>query len=135
MDYFFIALVVNALIAFSLMYGLAIFNRKKPSIHARYMICTVFPMFTPVTDRIIYTYFPSLLAYAPTIEGNPIVPFFGFLMADGLLIWLSIWDWKSHKRWNVFSVALLVLLLYHYTVFNCHKFQFWKDFSNWLIGL
>jgi len=56
-EFFFVALVVNALIAFVIYYGLAIFYRKKSMIHARYMVCTIFPMLTPATDRIIYIFF------------------------------------------------------------------------------
>lgn len=135
MDYFFVALVVNALIAFLILYGLAIYNRKSPGIHARFMVCTTLPMLTPATDRIIHIYFPSLIPYLPTIEGSPIAPVVGFILADVLLIGLSIWDWKSHKRWNVFPFALIVLLLYHYSVLNFYKFQFWKTFSNWFATL
>jgi hypothetical protein len=131
-DYFFIALVVNALIAFLVLYGLAIFHRKRPAIHARYMVCTVFPLFTPVTDRIIYTHFPSSLQYLPTIEGRPIAPTVGFLIADLLLLGLIVWDWRSHNRWNVFPVALLVLILYHYSVLKFYQFQFWQDLSSWM---
>lgn len=135
MDYFFVALVVNALIAFVILYGLAIYNRKKSFIHARFMICTTLPMLTPATDRIIHIYFPSLVPYLPTIEGNPIAPVVGFILADLILIGLIIWDWKSHSRWNVFPLALVVLLVYHYSVLNFYKFQFWKSFSNWFADL
>ncbi len=131
MDFFSVALVVNALIAFVIFYVLAIFYRKKSAIHARYMICTAFPMFTPITDRIQYIYFPSTISYLPTIEGNPIAPVVGFALADLLLLALSIWDWRSHKRLNVFPLALVVLLLYHFSVMTFYKFEFWKTFSNW----
>jgi hypothetical protein len=131
MDYFFVALVINALITFLILYGLAIYHRKKPTVHARYMLCTTMPMFTPITDRIIFIYFPSLVKHLPTIEQNPIAPVVGFVMADLILIGLSIWDWKSHKRWNVFPVVLIILLGYHYSVMNFYKFEFWKAFSNW----
>lgn len=134
MDFFFVALVINALIAFAIFYGLAIYHRKKSTLHARYMICTVFPMITPASDRIIGFHFPSLYPYLPTIEGNPIAPVVGFLIADLILLGLSIWDWRSHKRWNVFPFALAVLLIYHYSVMNFYKFEFWKTFSNWIIG-
>jgi len=131
MDYFFVALVLNALIAFFIFYGLAIYYRMKPTIHARYMVCTAFPMFTPITDRIIFIYFPSMTHYLPTIEQNPIAPVVGFAIADLILIGLIIWDWRSHKRWNVFPIALAILLLYHYSVMNFYKFEFWKRFSIW----
>lgn len=134
MDLFFIALVLNALIAFVIFYVLAIIHRKKSTVHARYMLCTIFPFFTPVTDRIQHIYFPSTVQYLPTIEGSPIAPVVGFLIADLILIGLSIWDWRSHKRWNVFPFAFMVLLLYHYSVLNFYKFQFWKSFGLWFIG-
>jgi hypothetical protein len=135
LHYSFIALVVNALVVFLAMYGLAIFHKNKPTVHARYMLCTAFPMFTPITDRILYSFFPSGLSFLPTIEGEPIMPFVGFVLADLMLLGLSIWDWRSHKRWNVFPFALLLLLAYHISVFHIYRLQVWRDFSNWLLTL
>ncbi len=133
-DYVFVALVVNALIAFIILYGLAIYHRKKSTIHARYMLCTVFPFFTPATDRIISIYFPSTLKYFPMLTGHPNVMLFGFALADIVLIGLCIWDWRSHRRLNVFPVALVVLLCYHYSVNTFYQYNFWKSFSDWLIN-
>jgi hypothetical protein len=135
MDFFFIALVVNALVAFVIFYGFAIVYRKKSMVHARFMVCTIFPMVTPISDRIIHIYFPSVVKYLPTIEGNPIAPVAGFALADLLMITLCIWDWRSHKRLDVFPIALLVLLLYHYSVLNFYKFEFWKVFSQWFVEI
>jgi len=134
MDFFFVALVVNALVAFVIFFGLAIFYRKKSTLHARYMICTIFPMITPATDRIVHIYFPSLLPFLPSIEGNPIAPTVGFFIGDLIMLGLSIWDWRSHRRWNVFPFALVVLLIYHYSVLNFYKFEFWQAFSRYFFG-
>ena len=133
-NYHQVALVVNALVAFLILYGLAIYYRKTSGLHARYMVSTVFPFVTPATDRIIHIYFPSVLPYFYTIEGNPMVMIAGFLMADIIIVGLIIWDWRSHKRWNVFPFVLLTLLLYHYSVLNFHKFEFWRLFSEWFVG-
>lgn len=135
MDYLFMALVVNALVAFVILYGLAIYNRKRSGLHARYMVSTVFPFITPATDRIIGVHFPSLIPHLYTVEGNPVLPIVGFFMVDAIVIALIIWDWRSHKRWNVFPLVLIVLLAYHYSVLNFHKFGFWKTFSEWFVGL
>lgn len=134
MDYYFTALVVNALVAFLIFYGLAIYHRKHAVIHARYMICTVFPFITPATDRIIHIHISWLLQYMPTISGKPIAPVAGFLLADLVLIVLSIWDWRTHRRWNVFPIALIVLLGYQYSVLNFYRFESWQAFSHWLVG-
>jgi hypothetical protein len=131
---YFVALVVNALIAFTIFYLLAIWHRKRPTTHARYMICTVFPLVTPVSDRIIHIHFPSILKYLPTIEGNPIAPVIGFAIADLILLALCIWDWRAHKKVTVFPVALGVMLTYHFSVLNFHKFGMWKSFSLWFTG-
>ncbi len=132
-DYAFMALVLNALIAFVLLYGLAIYYRKKPSLHARYMICTIFPFFTPATDRIISIYLPSTLEYFPMLNGQPNVMLFGFALADVILLGLCLWDWSSHKRLNVFPLALFVLLTYQYSVNTFYQYNFWKIFCDWLI--
>lgn len=136
-DYFFVALVLNALIAFVVLYALAIFYRKKPGIHARYMLSTVFPMFTPVTDRIMGIYLADLVPYLhlPTLEGEPILPVSGFLLADVIIIGLCIWDWRSQKRWNVFPVVLVILLLYHYSVLNFYEYSLWQTFCSWFVNV
>lgn len=132
-DYASMALVLNALIAFIILYGLAIYHRKKVALHARYMLCTVFPFLTPATDRIISIYFPSTLEYFPLLNGQPNVMVFGFVLADVILIALCIWDWRSHRRLNVFPIALAVLLWYHHSVNTYYHYGFWKGFCDWLI--
>lgn len=127
-----VALVINALVAFLLFYALAIYFRKEMPLHARFMVCTVFPMFTPVTDRIINIYFPSTLSSFPTLMGYPNVPLFGFVLADLILIGLSVWDWRAHRR-LVFPFALIVLLLYHASFNFLYAYPFWQNFSNWLM--
>jgi len=130
-----LSLMVNATVALVIIYGLGIYFRKDRLTHARYMVCTIFPLFTPITDRIIYNYIRPLVEYAPTIEGNPIVPFFGFLLADLILIGLVIWDWKSNKRKDVFLIVLGILLLYHISVFTFYQFGFWEGFGSWFLGI
>lgn len=133
--YYFIALSVNAIFAFLILYGLAIYFRKQPLIHARFMVVTVLPLVSPITDRLIYRFFRLLIPYAPKIAGSPVVPFFGFVIADLILVGLSIWDWKSNKRWIVFPIALVILLLYHFSVMNFYQFTFWKNFCYWFVAL
>ncbi len=134
-DYFATASVLIALLTFLIFYGLAIYYKRKPSIHARYMICTVFAMFTAVFDRMIDSYFIFLLPYFPQVAGQPVLQVFGLTLADFILFVLCIWDWSSHKRLNVFPIALTIHLIYHYSVLNFYKFEFWKSFCNWFFEL
>ena len=135
MDNLFIALVINALIVYIILYGLAIYHKNKGTVHARYMLSTVFPMVTPITDRIFSIHFPSVLNFVPTVDGNPVAPVIGFTLANIFLIFLSIWDWQSHKRWNVFPLVLILLLCYHFSVLNFYKYSFWNQFCAWFAGL
>lgn len=134
-DYVFIALVLNALIVLAIFYGLAIYYRKNAGIHARYMLCTIFPMFTPITDRIIGVYGRGIRPYIYEINGHPFPPAVGFAMADLILVGLSIWDWRSHKRLNVFPLALGVLIFYHFSVLNFYKYEWWRAFCEWFVSI
>lgn len=126
-----VALVLNALIAFTIFYCLAIYYRKNAALHGRWMLCTVFPFITPVTDRILHIYFPGITAKFPLLNGSPNVPLFGFALADSILIGLSLWDWHKHKR-IVFPIALVILLVYHYSFNYFYQYKFWQNFCEWL---
>ena len=131
---YFAALVVNALVAFLLLYALAMWFRREPAIHARFMIATVFPLFTPVTDRLIGRYVPAIVPLVPRIGGSPVLPTAGFLLADVMLVGLSVWDWRTNKR-IVFPVALVLLVLYHASVLTFYQFDFWRRFTAWFVAL
>ena len=133
--YFSTALMINGTLVLVIIYSLGIFYRKDRLTHARYMICTIFPLFTPLTDRIIYKYVQGLIQFAPTAEGMPLVPFYGYAMADLLVIGLAIWDWRVHKRKGVFLIVLGLLLCYHISFFTFYKFHFWQTFSAWFYTL
>lgn len=130
----FVALVLNALAAFLVLYGLAMWHRRSAPLHARYMIGTIFPLFTPVTDRLIGRYVPSIVPLVPRIDGTPIVPVAGFLLADAILIALSIWDWRTNRR-LVFPVVLGILLAYHASVLTFHRLAAWETFATWFARL
>ncbi|MFT3679065.1 MAG: hypothetical protein QM791_02260 [Ferruginibacter sp.] len=130
-DVFFTASVLLALAVFLIFYGLAVYFRKNAPVHARYMLCTLFPLFTAVFDRIIYNYCGGWLHLFPKIGNETVVQPFGLLSGDVLLLALAVWDWRSHRRLDVFPLALLIHLGYHYSVMNFYKFSFWQEFSLW----
>jgi hypothetical protein len=133
--YYFIALMFNSLIVFGILFGLAMWYRKQPLKHARFMVCTIFPILTPITDRLIYKYFDSLIPLAPTLDGMPMVQTLGFALGDILLMGLLIWDWRAHKRLDVFPVAFAMLALYHISVVTFHQFQLWQHMGDWIMSL
>jgi hypothetical protein len=130
-----LALMLWSLVAFAVFYVCAIAKRRDSQTHARWMVCTVFPMFTPVTDRLIAVNAPSLMSVLPRIEGNPVLPVVGFATADLMLLALSWWDWRANRRLDVFPVALGVLVLYHVATLTLHRLPAWNAFGTWFLGL
>ena len=130
-----LALMVNAVVAFVAIYALGMYHRHVPATHARYMICTIFPLFTPVTDRIIGRHLPSIVPLVPRIDGVPVVPVAGFLLADALLVALWAWDWRGERRSYAFPVALAILMLYHASVMTFYQWPPWRTFGVWFTGL
>jgi hypothetical protein len=131
----FLALTLIALVVFAVFYALAIYFRRDAQVHARWMGCTVFALFTPVTDRLIGAHFRALIELVPRIDGSPILPAAGFALADLLLLVLAAWDWRANRRFGVFPVALGVLLVYHAAALELHRFAFWNAFCVWFLGL
>ena len=132
---YFLALTLNSLIAFALLYGLAIYHRREPLVHARYMVATVFPLFTPVTDRLIGAHAPAIVELVPRIAGAPVLPVAGFVLAHAMLVGLAVWDWAANRRLDVFPVALAIVAAYHVSVLTFHEVPFWQDFGLWFLRL
>lgn len=132
--YYFIALMFNSLVLFAVLYGLAIYHRKHPLIHARFMVCTVLPLITPISDRIIYKYVDGLVRFVPVLEGMPMVQVLGFAVGDIILLGLLIWDWMAHRQWKVFTLALALVMLYHLSVYSFHQFSWWRQTGDWIMA-
>lgn len=132
---YFLALTLNSIVAFSVLFGLAVYYRKRPAIHARYMVCTVLPFITPVSDRLLGAHVPAVAGLVPRVAGAPVLPVVGFLLADLILVGLMVWDWRSNRRFGVFAVALVVLGAYHVSVLTFHALPFWQSFGLWFLGL
>jgi hypothetical protein len=130
-----LALMLLSLVAFALFYALAIAKRRDSHAHARWMVCTVFPMFTPVTDRLIAGHLRPLIGVLPRIDGSPVLPVVGFALADLILLALSWWDWQTNRRRDVFPVALGLLLVYHIGTLTLHRVPAWNAFCAWFVGL
>jgi hypothetical protein len=132
---YFLALTLPSLAAFGLFYFLAMRARRDPQTHARWMLCTLFPLFTPVTDRLIGAHLPALIGVVPRIEGSPVLPAVGFAAADLIVCALAWWDWRTNRRLNVFPVALGVLLLYHAGTLTLHRVPLWNALCAWFLAL
>ena len=131
---FFLALVVLTLVTFVTLFALAMLYRKQPAVHARFMVSTLFPLFPPVTDRLIARFAPSVLDWMPRIGGAEILQVAGFAIADTILVGLVIWDWQKNGR-RVFLVALAIVVVGQAAILNAHRFAIWQAFGPWFVGL
>jgi hypothetical protein len=123
----FLFYVLGAAFLFALFYALAILYRKTPATHARFMVCTVFPIYTAGTDRIAGQVFP---------DANPLlVTPVAWAVGDVLLLALVIWDWQSRRRIGAFAVALALLLSYQSLMFVAPMIPGWVAFTEWFAGL
>ena len=130
-----LALMLVSLVAFAICVVCALAFRRDSQVHARWMVASVLPLVTPVTDRLIATHLPAILGLLPQVDGNPLLPLVGFAAADLVLVALSWWDWRVNRRWNVFPAALGVLLAYHIGTLTLHRAPLWNSFCVWFLGL
>lgn len=131
---FFLALVVLTLVTFVTLFALAMLYRKQPAVHARFMVSTLFPLFPPVTDRLIGRFMPSIIGLMPRIGGGDILQCAGFAIADAILVGLVIWDWQKNGR-RVFLVALAIVVAGQAAILNAHRVGLWQAFGPWFAGL
>jgi hypothetical protein len=131
---FFLALVVLTLVTFVTLFALAMLYRAQPAVHARFMVSTLFPLFPPVTDRLIARFMPSIIDSMPRIGGAPILQCAGFAIADAILVGLVIWDWQKNGR-RVFLAALAIVVIGQAAILNAHRFGLWQAFGPWFVGL
>jgi hypothetical protein len=132
--YFVMSLGLVGAVIFASLYTLAIRFRRNTAVHARLMLCTVFPIATAAVDRILDVYFPAFKAHLPVIAGGPNTQLVTWGSADVMLLGLSIWDWRSHRRGNVFPPVLATLLAYHVFTANAHRIGAWRSFIDWATG-
>jgi hypothetical protein len=131
---FFLALVVFTLVTFVTLYGLAMFYRAQPAVHARFMVSTLFPLFPPVTDRLIARFAPSVLEWVPRIGGGEILQVAGFVIADSILVGLAVWDLQKNRR-RVFLAALAIVVAGQFVIMNAHRVGPWQAFGPWFVSL
>jgi hypothetical protein len=105
---------------FIIFYSLAIINRKKPAIHARYMLATGLSLFGPIIDRIVFK-FENIATFFPPVS-------VAFLLADFVLI-LVLWkDYKDKRPMKTLGIALLIYVIGQVLYFTIPTTTGWQHF-------
>lgn len=122
-----LSLQVFLLAQFTVLYVLAILNRKRPDVHARWMVCTALPLLDPIFARIIGIYFIQV----EITTGIHQYITYGF--TNLIVITLLVADWRSQGRRDVFLPALFILLATQLPSFFVLGWPAWEAFAAWFL--
>lgn len=121
-------LQLSILVQFLGFYSLAIVNRKRPDVHARYMVCTALPLLDPIFARVLMFNFL-------TPEQIPLAHFYTYPLTALVLVALVVWDWRSSNRRDVFFPMLFVLVALQLPTFLVTGTAAWQSFAAWFMRL
>lgn len=102
---------------------LAIRNKSKTPIHARWMLATVFPLIMPVVTRLRFLFQPLSVDFGARLH-------LGLAATELLLVWLVVSDWRKGITRSPFAWALALTLVQHYMVFNAETLGWWVNLTD-----
>ena len=123
---YFLYVVLSLLSVFALSYALGMWNRKKPALHARYMVCTALALVDPIAGRVVFFHFG--------IE-PPQMQVATYALVDAILIWLAYADWRSGNGIRVFPAMLAVFVAAQIPTFIFFRMPWWPRFAEWYAAL
>ena len=119
---YFFYVQLSLLVVFTLAYVLAIANRRKPSIHAGYMVCTALTLVDPILARLLFNH---LGVDRPRWQ----ILTYGFI--DLILLWLIAWDRKQRRPVTLFPAMLGVFVIAQIPTFFLFETPAWHAFALW----
>jgi hypothetical protein len=123
------SLQVFILLQFLFCYLQGIRHRRTADVHARYMICTALPLLDPIFARILGIHFLQV----DLTSG--IVQYITYGATDLILLALAMWDWRAHRRRDVFAPVLAVFIATQLPTFVLVGGDAWQAFAAWFAGL
>ncbi|GMR01248.1 MAG: hypothetical protein BMS9Abin19_0616 [Gammaproteobacteria bacterium] len=118
-------LQLSLLAIFMTAYGLAIFYRKSPNQHARYMICTSLTLIDPAVARIPLDLPPLPFSYQVLTFG----------ITDLILLTLIIMERNRTNGREVFPVMLGIFVVFQGLNLTWTDSAVWDNFSLWFARL
>lgn len=112
----------------ALLYSLAIINRRRSPVHARYMVATSLTMLGPTVDRMVFSGFG-------VIKLGGVVPIetVSFFLADSILAILLWKDYKDGRPTRTLGISLTIFLAGQLIYFLFQKSDAWKSFVTFIM--
>jgi uncharacterized membrane protein YozB (DUF420 family) len=123
---YFLYVVLSLLAVFVFTYALAIYHRRRPQVHMRYMACTALPLIDPIGARLLHNHLGM---------DFPMIQVVTFGVTDFVLLCLIVWDRKRLDRFRVFPLMLGVLLAAQVPTFFVSELPWWRAFAAWYGGI
>jgi uncharacterized membrane protein YozB (DUF420 family) len=126
---------LTTLVAFLLLYGLAMYHRYDRRLHAGYMLSTAFVFFTAFVPRLLEDS-PSLVGLSTATFGSFVaLSQAGLIPADIAVAAMSVLDWRARQRPAIFPVVLACLLAIHVSPVALHALPMWRTVTEAFVGL
>jgi hypothetical protein len=110
-------------------YTQAIRHRRRPDVHARWMVCTALTLIDPIFARILLVNFLQM-----PVESQ-VAQYFTFAMIDLILLALVLRDLKESGRRDVFLPALALTVATQVLMLNVQNIPAWWAFAEWFMAL
>lgn len=113
----------------ALFYGLAMIHRGNMVFHSRYMLAAILTVTGPIVDRILFL--PLGLTAVGPIPAETIA----FLVVDGILLMLAVYDHRQGKTIKPVLVALAIYLTGQIGYFLMQKSSAWYTLAEAFLQL
>ena len=110
-------LPLSQMLAFTVLYILAMVNRRKTHLHLRYIITCSLVLLAPGLERIPIYWFAQ-----PEQQST----LFAFTITDLALVGLIFYDRKYDRKYNAYAISLGILLITHISYLLLPMTDFWS---------
>lgn len=116
---------------------MAMLNRRMPTAHARYMVCTGVTFIPPIFDRLFsrYAMTPGLRAWMPPVGGQPFTILPSFIMVFVVLGGLAWLDLRSKKRSTVFATMFITFAGWYAAPLILMNLAWWRSLIVWYLSM
>ena len=114
-----LTLQIGGLSLFALNYALAIYDRKEPQLHARFMATTALAIIAAATIRIFIVWLPGFEALAPAGHA-------GFILTELMTVALILNDWRLGRVWAPYPVFLILFGINHFLFEYAAGMAWWQ---------